>query len=160
MRFNIPRFRIIDIAKGSAHQPLASTDFLADTTIDILHEIVAVILTLSERHLQHEFPLRSWLKPKCRKTQKSNLFGINEIDDAPTVHAVSREAVRMPCNYSICLASFNARHHLAEQFSSGLFCAFRLLKFLKNFKIFFTRIFSQLKKLCLNGHYLVVIVLR
>ena len=42
-------------------------DFLADSTLHILDEVVRKIFGLSERHLQHEFALRSWLKPKLRK---------------------------------------------------------------------------------------------
>ena len=113
MRFNISRFGIVHIAKGSAHQLLASTNFLADTTGNILNEVVAVILTLSERHLQHKFPLRSWLKPKCRKAQRNYFGRVYCVNDAPAVHAVcaqdgldaTRGCLRRP--YFQCGSSFH-----------------------------------------------------
>ena len=40
---------------------------LADSTLHIFNKVVRKVFGLSERHLQHEFPLRSWLKPKLRK---------------------------------------------------------------------------------------------
>src|SRR3989344_2743900 len=159
MRFDIPRFRIVYIAKGSEHQPLASTDFLADTTRNILNEIVAVILTLSARHLQHKFPLLSWLKPKCRKTQRNDFGRVYCINDAPTVNTIASKSIGMPRENTYAVHRINAGHHFVKKFTTRFLCAFRLLKFLKNFKIFFTRIFMQFKKLCLNRHYLVVIIL-
>src|SRR3989344_1141796 len=100
MWFNRPSFGVVHIAKGREREPFASTEFLADTAIDIFYQIIRVIFGLTERHLQHEFPLRSWLKPKCRKAQRNNFFGIHEIDDAPAVHAVSRQSVRVPRQYA------------------------------------------------------------
>src|SRR3990167_9225440 len=142
MWFNGASFGIVHIAKGRERQPFAPTEFLADTAIDILNEIIAVVLGLTERHLQHEFPLRSWLKPKCRKAQRNDLFGIYEINYFAAVHAVSRQSVRMPRQNPYALAFLNERHHLVEFLSTRFLCAFRLGKFCKNFHIFSTRIFS------------------
>ncbi|MDP3771942.1 MAG: hypothetical protein Q8Q94_01025 [bacterium] len=69
---------------------------MADTAIDILNEVVAIILGLTERHLQHEFPLRSWLKPKCRKAQRNYLAGVNEVNNFPSIYRVAGETIRMP----------------------------------------------------------------
>src|SRR3989344_2815970 len=159
MWFNGASFGIVHIAKGRERQPFSPAEFLADTAIDILNEIIAVILGLTERHLQHKFPLRSWLKPKCRKAQRNNFFGIHEIDDAPAINAISRQSVRMPRENTYALAFLNERHHLVKFFSAGFLCAFRLGKFLENFHIFSTRILSKLKELSFNTHNLVVIVL-
>src|SRR3989344_4265907 len=68
MRFNGASFGIVHIAKGRERQPFSPAEFLADTAIDIFNKIIAVILGLAERHLQHKFPLRSWLKPiPCKR---------------------------------------------------------------------------------------------
>src|SRR3989338_1477420 len=158
MWFNGASFWVVHIAKGRERQPFSPAEFLADTAIDILNEIIRVILGLTERHLQHEFPLRSWLKPKCRKAQRNDPFGIHEIDDAPTINAISRQSVRMPRQYAHAIAFFNKRHHLVKLFSSWFLCAFRLGKFLDNFHIFSTRIFVKLKELSFNTHNLVVII--
>ncbi|MFZ2149768.1 MAG: hypothetical protein WAV15_01240 [Minisyncoccia bacterium] len=114
VRFNISRFRIIHIAKGSAHQPLASTDFLADTTSNILNKIVGIIFTLSERHLQHKFPLRSWLKPKCRKTQRNYFGRVYCVNDAPAVNTIASKTVRMPREDTYAVHFLNAGHHFVK----------------------------------------------
>src|SRR3990167_3050084 len=66
----------------------------------------------------------------------------------------------MPCENTNAIHIFNAGHHLAEFFTTRFLCAFRLLKFLKNFKIFFTRELAKLKELSFNTHNLLIIVLR
>src|SRR3989344_3578816 len=96
MWFNSASFGNIHIAKGRERQPFASTEFLADTTIDIFNKIIAVILGLTERHLQHKFPLRSWLKPKCRKAQRNDFLRIYEVDNFSAIYRVSGETIRMP----------------------------------------------------------------
>src|SRR3989338_1331793 len=159
MWFNGASFWVVHIAKGRERQPFSPAEFLADTAIDILNNIIAVILGLTERHLQHEFSLRSWLKPKCRKAKRNYLFCIHEIDDAPAINAISCQSIRMPRQNSYTLTFFNKRHHLVKFFSARFLCAFRLGKFLENFHIFSTRIFAKLKKLSFNTHNLVVIVL-
>src|SRR3989338_1681010 len=65
----------------------------------------------------------------------------------------------MPCEYAYTVHCLNAGHHLAEFLTTRFLCAFRLLKFLKNFKIFFTRELTKLKKLSFNTHNLFIIVL-
>src|SRR3989338_5225316 len=66
----------------------------------------------------------------------------------------------MPCEYAYTVHCLNAGHHLAEFLTTWFLCAFRLLKFSQNFKIFFTRELTKLKKLSFNTHNLFVIVLR
>src|SRR3989338_3359344 len=100
MWFNRPSFGIIHIAKGRERQPFSAAEFLADTAIDILNEIVGVILGLTERHLQHKFALRSWLKPKCRKAQRNYFLSIYEVDNFSAVNAISRQSIRVPRKYS------------------------------------------------------------
>src|SRR3989344_6112842 len=160
VRFNLPCFRIVHIAKGRERQPFATAEFLANTALHIFNKVVRKILGLSERHLQHEFPLRSWLKPKLREAQRNDFAGIYEIDNASAVHTVASEAIRVPCEYSNALALFYLVYHFGKPFSSGFLFAFRFLKFADDFKIFSTRIFSQFKKLRLNRHYLVVVIFR
>src|SRR3989338_1035487 len=96
MWFNGASFGVVHIAERRERQPFASTEFLADTAIDILNEIIRVILGLSERHLQHEFPLRSWLKPKCRKAQRNYFLCIYEVDNFSPIYRVAGETIRMP----------------------------------------------------------------
>ncbi|OHA89471.1 MAG: hypothetical protein A2829_00590 [Candidatus Zambryskibacteria bacterium RIFCSPHIGHO2_01_FULL_43_60] len=64
----------------------------------------------------------------------------------------------MPCENTNITHFFNTHHHFAEHFSSGTLCAFRLLKFLKNFKIFSVRKFTKLHKLSRNTHHLFIII--
>src|SRR3989344_3780854 len=96
MWFNGASFGIVYIAKGREREPFSPAEFLADTAIDIFNEIIRVILGLSERHLQHEFPLRSWLKPKCRKAQRNDFLRIYEVDNFSTIYRVAGETIRMP----------------------------------------------------------------
>ncbi len=159
MRLDIANSRVILIAKGRTIEPLAPTQFLADAALDIFAQIVRIIFRLPERHLQHKEPLRGWFKPKCRKAQRNDLARINRVDDAPAINTISRQSIGMPRQNTNTIAFFYAAHHLAKYFAPRCLCAFRLLKFLKNFKIFFTRDLPQLKKLCLDGHDLPVIVL-
>ena len=76
IRLNIAGFVIIHIAHRSETQPLSLSQFLADTTLHILNQIVGKVFTLSERHLQHEFPLRGRFKPELRKAQRGNFVDV------------------------------------------------------------------------------------
>src|SRR3989344_623017 len=65
----------------------------------------------------------------------------------------------MPRENTYTIHFLNTHHHYAKHFTPRTLCAFRLLKFLKNFKIFFTRELTKLKKLRFDTHNLLVIVL-
>src|SRR3989338_9685218 len=65
----------------------------------------------------------------------------------------------MPREDADTLHFFNAHHHIAEDFTSRTLCAFRLLKFHKNFKIFFTRELTKLEQLRFDTHNLLIVVL-
>src|SRR3989338_340731 len=153
MWFNIASFQIVHIAVRSFCQPLATAKFLAKPSLHIFNEVIRKILTLSERHLQHKFPLRSWLEPKLRKAQRSNCSSINEINYFSTINRVTGETIGVPSEDSSCFTLLNCIHHFSKNFSPGLLCAFRLLKFSENFKIFSTRKLTQFKKLSFNTHY-------
>src|SRR3989338_2457836 len=67
----------------------------------------------------------------------------------------------MPCQNAKWFArTFNILNHFGKTVSPGLLCAFRFRKYFYDFNAFSARIFAQLKKLCLNGHYLLVIFFR
>ncbi|MFA7192773.1 MAG: hypothetical protein WC131_01490 [Bacilli bacterium] len=160
MRINVPRFVVVHISQRSERQPFATAEFLADASLHIFNQVVREILALPERHLQHEFPLRSWLKPKLRKAQRSNSSGVNKIDYSSTIHAIAGETIRVPCqNTKRLFTRFNHRKHFGKFVSPGLLCAFRFRELTDNLNTFSLRKFSQFKKLCLNGHYLLVILL-
>src|SRR3989338_11124420 len=160
VRFDIFGLVVVHIARGPKRQPFSPAEFLADTTLHILNKIVRKVFALPERHLQHEFPLRSWLKPKLRKAQRSNSSGVYEINDFPTVHAITGETVWVPCqNAEWLFTRFNRGKHFGKFLSPGLLCAFRFGKFFYNLNAFSLGKFSQLKKLCLNSHNLFIIFL-
>src|SRR3989338_4118724 len=94
VRFDILSFVIIHIPERSERQPFATADFLADSTLHIFHKVVRKIFALSERHLQHEFPLRSWLKPKLRKAQRSDSSGVHQVNYPATINAIAGETIR------------------------------------------------------------------
>src|SRR3989344_4963578 len=142
MWFNIASFQIVHIAVRSFCKPLATAKFLAKPALHIFNEIIRKILTLTECHLQHKFPLRSWLKPKLRKAQRSDSTCVYEIDNFTTVNAIAGETIGVPSEDSICLTSLNRVHHFCKLLSPRHLCAFRFLKFSENFKIFSTRKFS------------------
>src|SRR3989344_3649460 len=160
MWLNIPQAWIVHIAKGSSGQPLASSQFLAVTTLNIFGEVVRVILGLTKRHLQHEEPLWGWFKPKCRKAQRHNLASIDGVNDTSTVNTVAGETIGMPRKDANTVRSLNLSHHHAKHLATRCLCAFRLLKFLQDFKIFFTRQFSKLKQLRFDRHHLAIIIFR
>src|SRR3989338_8328700 len=87
---------VFDIAKGGFCEPLASAQFLADTTLDILGEVIGIIFGLPERYLQHKEPLRSGFKPKCRKAQSNDFAGIDGINNTTAVDTVSGETIGVP----------------------------------------------------------------
>src|ERR1035437_1503715 len=64
----------------------------------------------------------------------------------------------MPGENSNITNFLNFKHHFAEDFSSWTLGAFRLLKFLKDFKIFSARKFTKLYKLGRNTHHLLIII--
>ena len=84
------------IAERSFARILAAPEFLANPALYILGQIVRIILALAKGDLKHKKPLRSWLKPKSRKAQRSDLALVYEVDNLPAVNAVSGEAVRVP----------------------------------------------------------------
>src|SRR3989338_11378062 len=161
VRFDIFGLVVVHIAKGRKRQPLSPAEFLADTTLHILNKVVRKVFALPERHLQHEFALRSWLKPKLRKAQRGNSSGVHQVNYPSTINAIAGETIRMPCqNAERFLACFNRSKHFGKSVSPGLLCAFRFGKFLYNLNAFSLGKFAQFKKLCLNRHYLLVIFLR
>ncbi|OGL78155.1 hypothetical protein A3J43_01735 [Candidatus Uhrbacteria bacterium RIFCSPHIGHO2_12_FULL_54_23] len=89
VRLDIMRLEIVRVADGRKSWPLSAPEFLPDPAFDVFGEVVAVIFRLPERHLQHEQPLRSWLKPECREAQRSNLSNVYGVDDEATVHGVT-----------------------------------------------------------------------
>src|SRR3990167_4839492 len=140
MWFNVASFQIVHITVRSFCKPLATAKFLAKPTLYIFNEIIRKILALSERHLQHELPLRSWLKPKLRKAQRSNSVDVHKVNNFTAINRISGETIRVPSEDSICFASLYRIHHLSKHVSPRLLCALRFLKFAENFKIFSTRI--------------------
>ncbi|MFA5030292.1 MAG: hypothetical protein WC495_01750 [Patescibacteria group bacterium] len=110
--------------------------------------------------MQHELPLRRWLKPKLRKAQSRNCPGIHQVDNLPTIHAIAGETVWVPGqNAQWFLAGFNKGKHIPEGVSPRNLCAFRLRKLLDNGNAFAGGEFPQFNKLGLNGHNLLVIIL-
>src|SRR3989338_1834373 len=160
VRFNISRLGIIHISKRRFCQPFATAQFLADSTLNILLQIVRIIFWLSERHLKHKETLRGWFKPKCRKTQRNYFGRVNSVDDAPAVNGITSKTIWVPCEDTYSVHIFYEGHHLAKFLTTRFLCAFRLLEFSQNFKIFFTRELTKLKELSFNTHNLFIIVLR
>src|SRR3989344_6074659 len=64
----------------------------------------------------------------------------------------------MPRENTGTIHFLNTHHHYAEHFTPRTHCAFRLLKFLKNFKIFSARKFAKFHKLSGNTHHLLIII--
>jgi len=92
--------------------------------------------------------LRSWLKPKCGKAQRSDFGSVYGVDDKPAVHRISGETIRVPSEKSDRHFTFlHFAHHLVENFSPGLLCAFALNKSFCNFNIFPLGKFRQLREL-------------
>src|SRR3989344_8467318 len=78
---NRPCFGIVHIAKRRKAWPFSAPEFLADTALYIFRKIIGIVFALTERHLQHELPLRSGLKPECRKAQRSDFALVYEVDN-------------------------------------------------------------------------------
>ncbi|OGN05731.1 MAG: hypothetical protein A2831_03625 [Candidatus Yanofskybacteria bacterium RIFCSPHIGHO2_01_FULL_44_17] len=55
---------VIEIASWCYARIFASSDFLSQSTLHILREIIYIVLGLPKRNIEHEFALRGWLKPK------------------------------------------------------------------------------------------------
>src|SRR3989344_6388849 len=126
MRFDVLGLVVVHIAKGCKCEPLSAAEFLADTTLHILNKVVRKVFALPERHLQHEFPLRSWLKPKLRKAQRSNSSSVHQVNYFAAVHAITGETIGVPRqNAEWFLACFNHSEHFGKTVSPGLLCAFR-----------------------------------
>src|SRR3989344_5789112 len=89
IRFNISRLNIIHISKRRFCQPFATAQFLADSTLNILLQVVRIIFRLTERHLKHKETLRGWFKPKSRKTQRNDFGRVHGVDDAPAVNTIA-----------------------------------------------------------------------
>src|SRR3989344_3774183 len=60
---NISSFRVINITEWRKRWPFSAPD--------VFRKVVAVIFALSKSYLKHKQTLRSWLKPECRKAQRS-----------------------------------------------------------------------------------------
>src|SRR3989344_4005912 len=103
IRFNISSLNIIYISKRRFCQPFATAQFLADSTLNILLQVVGIIFRLTERHLQHKETLRGRFKPKCRKTQRNDFGSVHGVDDAPAVNGITSKTIWVPCEdtYSV-----------------------------------------------------------
>src|SRR3989344_5619949 len=93
---NCSRFRIIHIAERRKAGPFTPPEFLANPALYILRQIVRVIFRLAKGDLKHKKPLRSWLKPKCRKAQRSDFSGVYGVDYQTTINAVAGETIGVP----------------------------------------------------------------
>src|SRR3989344_4477754 len=87
---NGSRFGIIHIAERRKAGPFAPPEFLANPALYILRQIVGIIFGLAKGDLKHKQPLRSWLKPECRKAQRNNFADVYAINDLSAINAISR----------------------------------------------------------------------
>src|SRR3989338_362473 len=158
MWFNVASFQIVHITVRSFCKPLATAKFLAKPTLYIFNEIIRKILALSERHLQHEFPLRSWLKPKLRKAQRSNSVDVHKVDNFTAINRITGETIGVPCqNAKWFITCFNILNHFGELVSPGLLCAFRFRKLTDNLNAFSLGKFAQFKSLSFYAHHLFIV---
>ncbi|HRV25841.1 MAG TPA: hypothetical protein P5294_04850 [Smithellaceae bacterium] len=96
--------------------------------------------------MKHKKPLRSWLKPKCGKAQRSDLADVYQINHLPAVNGISCQAVGVPYQDSDRLfARVNFLYHLIKNFSARLLCAFAFNKGFRNFNVFPLGKFRQLR---------------
>src|SRR3989338_1021640 len=97
----------------------------------------ALLQTVSGKESAHEFTLRSWLKPKLRKAQRSNSSGVHQVNYFDTIHAITGETIRMPCqNAERFFARFNHGKHFGKFVSPGPLCAFRFRELTDNLNVF------------------------
>jgi hypothetical protein len=93
--------------------------------------------TVSGKESVHEFPLRSWLKPKLRKAQRSNSSGVHKVNYPAAVHAIAGETIWVSCqNAQWLFIRLNHGKHFDKFVSPELLCAFRLRKFLYDLNAF------------------------
>jgi hypothetical protein len=71
--------------------------------------------------LKHKQTLRSWLKPKCGKAQRSDLADVYQINYLSAVNRIAGETVRVPRQNSLGFAQANPVQHFAEHSSARFF---------------------------------------
>ncbi|OGI66688.1 hypothetical protein A2823_01205 [Candidatus Nomurabacteria bacterium RIFCSPHIGHO2_01_FULL_41_91] len=81
---------IVDISNGRNARILASSHFLAQTTLRVFGKRIHIVFALPKSDVQHKFSLRCWFKPKLRKLQRRNTPAINQIDYLSAVHRIAR----------------------------------------------------------------------
>src|SRR3989344_2915625 len=91
-------FWIIGIANRSPTRPYAISDFLSQSSLNILSQIIYKIFTLAKGNVEHEQTLRCWLKPKSGKFEGLNQAAINEMNYLSAIHAISCKTIRVPRN--------------------------------------------------------------
>src|SRR3989344_1293215 len=126
---NGSRFGIIHIAERRKARPFAPPEFLANPALYILRQIVGIIFGLAKGDLKHKQPLRSWLKPECRKAQRSYFGGVYGVNYQTAINRISGETIRVPRkkpHWSFTFLHF--AHHLVKNFSPWLLCAFAFNK--------------------------------
>ncbi|MEK7591510.1 MAG: hypothetical protein AAB489_04885 [Patescibacteria group bacterium] len=133
---NVPLLSVVDIPKRGRPRPLASAHFFAHAALHVLGKVVHIVLGLTERDIEHELPLWRWLKPEGRELQSFEFAGVQEVNDLSSIHAVSGEPVRVPCENAVGSSFFDNFQHSGELGSPGLFCGFGLAERGDDFRLF------------------------
>ncbi|MDD5750933.1 MAG: hypothetical protein PHS73_00240 [Candidatus Peribacteraceae bacterium] len=158
IKIDVSFLSIVDVSQRSRPRPLASAYFLAHAALHVLGKVVHVIFGLTESDVEHEFPLRSRLKPEGRELQSFELAGVQKMHDLPSIHTVPGEPVRVPCENSFRSSLLDNFQHSGELGSPGLFCGFGLAERSDDFQLFFCGIFAQLTKLRVDRKNLTIIL--
>src|SRR6185369_3581116 len=110
---------VVEIAHGRLARPNTVPELLPDAAFDVLGEVINVVFALAKSDIEHEFSVRRRLETEGRKAQITDFPRVREIDDAPAVHAVACETVRMPREDALGFALLDLREHEVELRPAG-----------------------------------------
>ncbi|HXD01122.1 MAG TPA: hypothetical protein VN048_17425 [Verrucomicrobiae bacterium] len=107
--------------------------------------------------MEHELPLRGVLEPCAREFEGGQFAGVEQVYDAPAVHAVSRKAVGMPCEDSRRFPGLDPSEHVIKYGSPRRLGGLLFDEFGHNGQFLVCREFAEFGKLGVNRENLLVL---
>ncbi|OGR96953.1 MAG: hypothetical protein A2016_03470 [Elusimicrobia bacterium GWF2_62_30] len=149
-------FLVVKVAHRRPGRPDTVAEFLAQPSLYVLREIVHVILALPKSDGEHELSLRRGVEPEGRELELRDPAGIHQVDDAPAVHGVAGQPVRVPGHYAVGRALLKLSHHLVKDLAARLFGGLAFHEFAGNGQPLLIGVLAQLHQLRLYGQNLLV----
>lgn len=107
IHINAPSPWIIEIPDRCPAWPHTIADFLAQSSLRVLSEVVHEVFALAEGDVEHEQPLGCGLKPEGGELQRLDQATIDQVDDSTTINRITGQTVWVPTHDAVGLTTFD-----------------------------------------------------